>query len=141
MEDVEEGSLGSAVSRQLFALWGRMRAHLDEVAASLDLTPMQSRALHHLGAPCPMGDVADRLHCDPSNVTGIVDRLEERGLVERRPDPEDRRRRMLVTTREGAEVREQMHRRIIEGHPIIQRLDLAEQQQLHDLLARALAED
>ena len=37
--------------------------------------------------PLPMRQIAQKLKCEPSNVTGIVDRLEARGLVERRPDP------------------------------------------------------
>lgn len=132
-------SLGKQVSRMLFELTGRMRAHLTAVADAVDLTPMQARALHHLTDPCPMGDVATRLQCDRSNVTGIVDRLEERGLVERRQDPTDRRRRMLVTTAEGDRVRQQMAERMVAGHPILAGLSVDQQAELRDLLATVLA--
>lgn len=136
---VGEEPLGKQVSRLMFELSGRMRGHLDAVAAAVDLTPMQARALHHLTDPCPMGEVATRLHCDPSNVTGIVDRLEDAGLVERRPDPADRRRRMLATTPRGEAVRADMVERMVQGHPILQALSEAELRTLRDLLAKAVA--
>lgn len=139
LDTTADEPLGKVVSRLLFEMTGRMRAHFEEVAASVDLTPMQSRALHHLDEPCPMGDVADRLRCDASNVTGIIDRLQERGLVERREDPSDRRRRLLVITPEGLEVRTAMVQRMIESHPILLGLDEDEQATLRDLLLKALA--
>ena len=51
--------------------------------------------------PLPMRKLARKLKCEPSNVTGIVDRLEARGLVERRPDPADRRVKLAAATEEG----------------------------------------
>ena len=53
---------------------------------------------------CPCGKLAQKLKCEPSNVTGIVDRLEARGLVERRPDPADRRVKLAAATEEGRRV-------------------------------------
>ena len=134
----DDEPLGKQVSRMLFELTGRMRAHLAAVADAVDLTPMQARALHHLADPCPMGEVATRLHCDRSNVTGIVDRLEERGLVERRQDPTDRRRRMLATTPAGDRVRQQMAELMVAGHPILAGLSVEQQAELRDLLATVL---
>ena len=134
----DDEPLGKQVSRMLFELTGRMRAHLAAVADAVDLTPMQARALHHLAEPCPMGEVATRLHCDRSNVTGIVDRLEQRGLVERRQDPTDRRRRMLATTPAGDRVRQEMAERMVAGHPILAGLSVEQQAELRDLLATVL---
>lgn len=131
---MDEEPLGKQVSRLLFELSGRLRAHLDTVAAAVGLTPMQARALHHVAEPCPMGEVADRLACDASNVTGIVDRLEERGLLERQHDPADRRRRILVPTEEGQRVRRRMVDEMVARHPILTALSVAEQEQLRDLL-------
>ncbi|MFB7336389.1 MarR family winged helix-turn-helix transcriptional regulator, partial [Streptomyces adustus] len=57
--------------------------------------------------------LAQKLKCEPSNVTGIVDRLESRGLVERRPDAADRRVKLAAATDEGIQVarslRESLH--------------------------------
>ncbi len=52
-----------------------------------------------------MRKLAQKLKCEPSNVTGIVDRLEAWGLVERRPDPGDRRVKVAAATDEGRRVR------------------------------------
>src|SRR5690554_2633123 len=78
--------------------------------AELDLTPVQAHALRILdpARPLAMSELADALYCHASNVTGIVDRLESRGLVERRSGAGDRRVRTLVLTPEGADVRAQV---------------------------------
>src|SRR3954451_12056478 len=61
------------------------------IGQEFDLAPMQMHALLALppGREIPMSALAEFLVCDASNVTGIVDRLEARGLIERRPDPKD----------------------------------------------------
>ncbi|MGK5694967.1 MarR family winged helix-turn-helix transcriptional regulator [Streptomyces sp. URMC 128] len=83
------------------------RFHEDYEAAASEhaLTGAQARLLSMLCLePLPMRRLAQRLKCEPSNVTGIVDRLEARGLVERQPDPADRRVKVAVATREGRRV-------------------------------------
>jgi DNA-binding MarR family transcriptional regulator len=56
-----------------------------------------------------LGDLASSIDVSPRNVTGLVDHLEEDGLVERQPDPEDRRATLVRLTTAGesklAEVR------------------------------------
>jgi len=59
-----------------------------------------------------MGRLAETLSCDASNVTGLVDRLEARGLVQRKPSVTDRRVKVLELTPEGARIRGQLLRRI-----------------------------
>ena len=54
-----------------------------ELWREFDLMPPQQIVLGLLDEPRPMGELAPQMHCDSSNMTGIVDRLEERGLVER----------------------------------------------------------
>jgi DNA-binding MarR family transcriptional regulator len=125
---------------RLFELTGRLRAHMDGAAASLDLTPMQARALFVTQAPIPMGALADALHCDASNITGIVDRLEERGLMERVMDPDDRRRRTLVVTDEGRAVTARLRELVAHDNPIL-RLDEADLGRLHDMLLQMLVPD
>src|SRR4051794_3867449 len=94
---------------RLFAPRGKPR--FVEIAHELGLAPQQASALKSLGEPVPMGDLADALHCDSSNVTGIVDRLEQRGLVRREAAAGDRRVKMLALTEEGQRVRRQIIRR------------------------------
>ncbi|SED42614.1 DNA-binding transcriptional regulator, MarR family [Streptomyces sp. 3213] len=77
----------------------------EEAAGDHSLTGAQARLLSLLSLePLPMRKLAQRLKCEPSNVTGIVDRLETRGLVERRPDPADRRVKLAAATDEGRRV-------------------------------------
>jgi DNA-binding MarR family transcriptional regulator len=83
----------------------RFYADYEEAAADHTLTGAQARLLSLLSLePLPMRKLARKLKCEPSNVTGIVDRLEARGLVERRPDPADRRVKLAAATDEGRRV-------------------------------------
>src|SRR6185436_20285294 len=91
----------------LIQLFFAERANLPPLAAELQLSPAQCHVLHLIepGRPIPMGQLAETLACDASNVTGLVDRLEARGLVRRRPSAEDRRVKVLALTPSGARVR------------------------------------
>lgn len=74
----------------------------DEAAARHDLTRMQAFVLANLmSGPKPMRFLAEHLKCEPSNITGLVDRMEARGLVTREPDPEDRRVKRITATELG----------------------------------------
>src|ERR1700683_3119139 len=75
-------------------------------ASELDLHPAQAGAMLQMepGAAMPMHELATMLACDNSNVTGIVDRLEARGLVTRRPYAQDRRVKHVVLTDAGADL-------------------------------------
>src|SRR5918994_5784897 len=84
------------------------------IGQEFDLAPQQGMALRALHEPRPMGELAKFLACDNSNVTGIVDRLEERGLVERRSADHDRRVKLIALTPQGKELREELNRRLAE---------------------------
>jgi DNA-binding MarR family transcriptional regulator len=118
------------------------RTRMLGIASEFDLTPGQLMALRSLDPehPVPMRELASKLSCDNSNVTGIVDRLEARGLVERRPDPDDRRVKMLVVTPEGADVRRRVRERMEQPPEALQALTAAEQRTLRDLMRKALGE-
>jgi DNA-binding MarR family transcriptional regulator len=96
-----EDQLITELADLVFQVAGRLRQGFNAIAADLDLPPAQALALVNLRGPAPMRDLADLLACDASNVTGIVDGLERRGLVTRRTDPADRRVKHLVLTEEG----------------------------------------
>src|SRR5215471_7081797 len=101
----------------LFRLFVTQRGRVPQVAAEFELSPMQATVLRLLepDSPLPMRTVAARLCCDASNVTGIVDRLEERGLVQRQASPKDRRIKMLVVTDSGIAMRTQLLERLAEA--------------------------
>src|SRR3954462_15200032 len=63
----------------------------ESAAAAQGLTAVQAKVLGALREPLPMHRIAEKLNSERSNVTGIIDRLEARGLVERRSDSRDRR--------------------------------------------------
>lgn len=88
----------------------------------------------------PLSEISARMLCDNSNLTGIVDRLISKGLVERRPDPQDRRVSLICLTPKGAEKMRNIRPR---HHASVSRrmrsLSEREVQQLRDLL-RALYE-
>lgn len=81
---------------------------LQEYSSSVEkrfgLTGPQLWALWELNRRGPLGlkALAEQMHLDPSTVTGVVDRLQRRGLVLRGSDPEDRRRVVISLTPEGA---------------------------------------
>jgi len=115
----------------------RLVAALEEYG----LTFPQAHALRLLDPerPLPMNEIADRLVCDASNVTGIADRLESRGLIERRAGAGDRRVKMLALTRTGSEVRERVIEAMTEPPAEIAALSAADQRALRDILRRAVA--
>src|SRR4051794_41512864 len=113
------------------------------VASEFDLSPPQVRALGVLDPerPVPMSELAEALHCDNSNVTGIVDRLEDRGLVERRSAAQDRRVKMLAVTGRGAELRERLAERLEQPPEPLGRLSPEDARALRDIMRRALGRD
>jgi DNA-binding MarR family transcriptional regulator len=126
-----------ALMGQLF--W-QMRPRMLRVAGEFGLSPPQLFALRTLDPdnPVPMSALATALHCDNSNVTGLVDGLEAQGLVVRRPAEHDRRVRMVVVTERGAEVRGRFVDVMQEVPPELAALSPADQKALRDILGRAL---
>jgi len=113
------------------------------VFSELGLSFQQAMALGHLESdePLPMSALAGALQCDNSNVTGIVDRLEDRGLVERRPAEHDRRVKMLAITPAGADIRARLAERLEVPPEPLARLSADDQRALRDIMRRAFASD
>jgi DNA-binding MarR family transcriptional regulator len=101
----------------------------------------QAHALRMLDPdePIAMSALAERLFCDASNVTGLVDRLEARGLVERGSAANDRRVKALTLTPAGVALRDQVLAVMSEPPEAIAALPPADQRALRDILARAVA--
>jgi DNA-binding MarR family transcriptional regulator len=113
-------------------------AHFAAAVAELDLSPSHARALHELDLEraISMRELAERLKSDPSNVTGLIDRLEARGLVERRPDPADRRIKGLALTSAGARLRERLFARLYSAPPSVAALSQGDLVGLREALQR-----
>ena len=116
------------------------RAKAGAALNTLGLSFAQAHALRMLDPdePMPMSALAERLFCDASNVTGIVDRLEARGLVERRAYEGDRRVKALTITQAGVEVRDRALAVMSEPPAAIASLSAADQRALRDILRRAV---
>lgn len=127
--------LGELAPRMM-AVFVWLARYYDARFEELGLTAASARALLQLDptAPVPTKVLAERLSCDPSNVTAFVDRLEEAGLIERRVDRKDRRIKTLAITAEGRQMRERMTSLMAVDTPPLQHLTTAEQRTLLDLL-------
>ncbi|AEY89158.1 MULTISPECIES: MarR family winged helix-turn-helix transcriptional regulator [Streptomyces] len=117
----------------------RFYADYEEAAGEHTLTGPQARLLSLLSLePLPMRKLAQKLKCEPSNVTGIVDRLESRGLVERRPDPADRRVKVAAATEEGRRVARDLREGLHFAREPLAALTDDQRRSLRDLLRRML---
>jgi DNA-binding MarR family transcriptional regulator len=109
----DDDELAYLLIDRLFGLTAELQASIADAVRALELNEAQANLLWQLDqdreAPL-MRELADRVHSDPSTVTTLVDRLERRGLVERRSAEHDRRARVVHLTADGTQCR----RRLVE---------------------------
>jgi MarR family transcriptional regulator, organic hydroperoxide resistance regulator len=123
-------------------LFMRQRPRMMEIHNRYDLKPPPlGMAISKLDEPTPMGKLAEILCLDQSTITWVVDRLEERGLVERRNHPSDRRVRLVALTDEGLRIRDELRAELAVPPASIAALPAADQRKLRDILRRALDHD
>lgn len=89
---------------------GRLRVALDDAYQRASrqhrLTPQQAELLCAAMRPTPVGTLARTLRCDQSNVTRLVDRASERGLIRRRSDQQDGRVTLIELSAKGRKATE-----------------------------------
>jgi DNA-binding MarR family transcriptional regulator len=126
--------------RLFFEIGMSQRMRVGARLAELALSFPQALTLRFLEAerPLPMNVLAERLVCDASNVTGIADRLESRGVIERRSANDDRRVKVLALTPDGVKLRERVVEIMSEPPPAIAALSERDQRTLRDILRRAV---
>ncbi len=112
---------------------GHVRSHL----TGIDLTASQAVAVRELRTPLTMHQLADRMSCEASNVTFVVDRLEANGLAERTADLGDRRVKRVCLTDAGKTLRLRLMRQLAKDSPLAG-LTAAERHRLSQLLAKAV---
>jgi DNA-binding MarR family transcriptional regulator len=122
----------------LLGTQSRFRRHFEDSCAQLDLPASQASLLRLLDRPRRMRELAETMHCDAGNVTGLVDRLEERGLVTRREDMADRRRKVVTLTDRGRATRDRLIELLYAEPPGVHGLSADERRQLVALLTRLL---
>jgi DNA-binding MarR family transcriptional regulator len=112
-----------------------MRDQVMERLRAAGVTPPMAGTLQFLEEPMSMKSLADHIGCDASNITGIADRLEAKGLVTRNVDPNDRRVKLLKLTTEGERLRDTVFRHGL-ADVGIDRLTAAERKELARLLRK-----
>ena len=123
-----------------FAVQARLEDHFTLLAAEHGLSAVQAKVLMQLqpeGA-VTMRSLADQLHYDASNLTGVIDRLEERGAVRRQPGAHDRRIKGVVLTEDGARLHQAFWQRLTGRSGPLGRLSAGELAELRGLLDAAL---
>jgi DNA-binding MarR family transcriptional regulator len=124
----------------VLGLAGRLQDNYADHAAHLGLSAGQTKVLMALrpGESVPMRTLADRIHSDPSNLTGLVDKLEARGALVRLPDRTDRRIKALVLTDRGEQLRAAFWERLSSDAGPLAHLSGTELASLRDALRPAL---
>jgi DNA-binding MarR family transcriptional regulator len=133
-----KAALAAETWRRLFAFFVGTSGHRTRVLEHFQLTPNDARAIQSLDATRgrTMRSLADAWGCDASNATWIIDRLEERGLAERRAMASDRRVKLVVLTPAGAAMQSELIARISEPPPELLALDRADLEALNDAAAK-----
>ncbi|MGA7909982.1 MAG: MarR family winged helix-turn-helix transcriptional regulator [Candidatus Dormiibacterota bacterium] len=121
---------------------GDWEKRVSEAAAAVGLSPVSSWALIQLDPEHPISqkELAARLHCNPSTVVDPTDRLEESGLVVRKPNPADRRVNVLIATPKGKQVRAELIDRLFEPPDAFRRLPAKEQARFRDVMLAAVTD-
>jgi DNA-binding MarR family transcriptional regulator len=138
MTDDGTAALGDLLMRAARTLRRRFGA----VLAPWDLSPHQARALRVVGSGdgVRLSELAEALRIAPRSATEVADGLQERGLVERTPDPGDRRVVILRPTDEGRRIRAELDAaRSADAAELFARLPAADRAELGRLL-RELAD-
>ena len=118
------------------------RERMDARMSRFGMTPAQTHVLLHLhqsGGQLPQRELLDSLKVKPSTVNGILDRMEEKGLVERTVSGTDARQRLVALTLAGRKREEQVKQAFLEAEALIVRgLTKEETDTLRSLLERVI---
>jgi DNA-binding MarR family transcriptional regulator len=139
---IQSPDLANDTWRRMTDLFLSRKGQVMEIAAAHGLNPGAMNALLFLepGQPCSMGTLADAWKCDASNVTWLVDRLEEHGLAERRPHPTDRRVRTVALTRKGTKMRAQIQSKLFEAPASLRELSTTDLETLGRIMRKVAPE-
>jgi DNA-binding MarR family transcriptional regulator len=137
-ENPKKATVAAAAWRDIFDFIVATAPQRNRYIGESGLTPNDARALTSLSSRDgrTMGSLAEEWKCDASTATWIVDRLEQRGLAERRPHPTDRRARLVLLTARGARLKARNMGRMYVPPPALLELDLPDLVALRDAVAR-----
>lgn len=118
------------------------KTYMDSQVSQYDVTPAQTHVLlylHHQGGQVPQCELTNYLRVKPSTVNGLLDRMEEKGLVRRSVSGSDARRRLITLTEKGAEQQALFQRSFLDTEEALVRgFTLEERETLASLLDRVI---
>jgi MarR family transcriptional regulator, organic hydroperoxide resistance regulator len=131
-----EAGLEREVYNLLFQHFQAEKENWSAGCQEFDLTLPQSHLLRSLTptTPIKMNVLAEALHCDASNITGLVDKLEARGIIQRQSDPGDRRVKMIALTQAGIKFRAKLMERLSQPSSSITGLSLTDKRSLRRIV-------
>jgi MarR family transcriptional regulator, organic hydroperoxide resistance regulator len=139
---MEESGSHDPLSEEISSLFNRaafrLKDHQSICLERFELSPIQANALWRMDpeGALSVGALAERFRSDPSNLSGPLEALEERGLVVRRPAARDRRVRTVQLTPEGRALRQRLMECLFDEPPVVAPLSAADRSALRDLLAK-----
>jgi len=137
-ENPRREELGNEIAALMSAIGRELRAGFVACAAELGLAPSEAQTLWLLAArgPATTGELARSLGVDPANASTLITKLERLGLVDRKPDPDDRRRRVVSLTARGRRARHGLSRCMGARRPTFGALGIDELQTFLELLRK-----
>lgn len=139
MANLDDVHLMVSLLRRLTVVSDATLGVIRDVLAEFDLSMSTASLLWALDPdtePPTMRALSQHLHCDPSTISLMADKLDTSGLVERRPHPTDGRKRVLALTDKGLAAWAALSHRLAETSPLAV-LSRADRERLDDLLAKA----
>ena len=133
-------AIAQEISRLLVELGMTRSNRYMAIIAEFELSPIQARTLFLLdpGRSMTMSEAAQKTASEPSNLTGVVDKLEARGLAKRSLDATDRRVKLVTLTRGGVALRARLVERLYAPAPWMLALPAADKDQLAALLRKGM---
>jgi DNA-binding MarR family transcriptional regulator len=133
-----------SLGEQFGAVARRLRAASMTSLSAWDITPAQLRTIRVLTAHeegMRSSELAQHLHIAPRSATEVIDAVEAKGLVERSPDPTDRRATLVTLTPRGHDLMDEVRRaRGLESERLFERLSRTDRTHLARILARLLSD-
>jgi DNA-binding MarR family transcriptional regulator len=138
IEESDVEAVGNEIALLLSPLVRDLQSSYRACAEALGLSLREAQTVWLLGAlpPPSTKQLAQQLDIDPANASTLVTRLSQRGLVDRAPAPDDRRRRVLTLTEEGREVWDRLRACMAQRGPTFGRLTPDELVAFRDLVRK-----
>lgn len=127
-----ENSLGLLIK---FMMQSKHR--IIEIGSELNLTSMQAMVVFLLDKPSPMNKLTKLFNCDASNMTGIIDGLEQKAVAHRFTSDQDRRIKMVKLSAEGEKLRAKLLNNLVDKQgAILHKLTAKELEEFNSLLQK-----